>query len=132
SLDNGKLLLEPYPVSLRSINVIRLCCFHEVTDSSILKNLHGELDFLSKRLEYHLLGNHLLENVFALMMGGVFFSNDTWVLKAKGILKEQLNEQILNDGGHFELSPMYHQIILFRLLELIDWYSKVDNKDSNF
>ena len=34
------------------------------------------------------------------------------------ILNEQLKEQILNDGGHFERSPMYHCIILEDLLDL--------------
>src|SRR5690606_34511843 len=83
-------------------------------------------------LEYHLLGNHLLENVFALFMGGVFFSEEDWVKKGKEVLKEQLNEQVLSDGGHFELSPMYHQIILFRVLELIDFYSKTQKRDADF
>ena len=27
--------------------------------------------------------------------------------------------KILEDGGHFELSPMYHQIMLFRVLDCI-------------
>lgn len=132
NLNDGCLELEPYPVSLRSINVIRFCCLNNIKDSTILGHLHGELDFLSKRLEYHLLGNHLLENVFALIMGGAFFSENNWIQKGREVLETQLNEQILADGGHFELSPMYHQIILFRLLELIDWYSKDPHKDQRF
>ena len=32
-------------------------------------------------------------------------------------MKAELNEQILEDGAHFELSPMYHVIILQRLLD---------------
>ncbi|MEA2011516.1 MAG: alginate lyase family protein, partial [Verrucomicrobiota bacterium] len=43
---------------------------------------------------------------------------------ASGILKSELEEQILSDGGHFELSPMYHQIILYRVL---DCYNLVKN-----
>src|SRR5690606_1356725 len=43
-----------------------------------------------------------------------------------------LEEQVLADGAHFELSPMYHQIIFFRLLELIDWYSKWKEKEQAF
>jgi len=41
-------------------------------------------------------------------------------------LQKQLNEQIMNDGAHFELSPMYHQIILFRVL---DCYNLVKNNE---
>ena len=36
------------------------------------------------------------------------------------LLISELDEQILNDGAHFELSPMYHQIILSRLLDSIN------------
>src|SRR5690606_7448376 len=41
-------------------------------------------------------------------------------------------EQIHSDGAHFELSPMYHNIIFFRVLELIDWYSNYKDRDDNF
>lgn len=34
------------------------------------------------------------------------------------ILRRELPEQILADGGHFELSPMYHGIILEDLLDI--------------
>src|SRR5690606_13273386 len=41
------------------------------------------------------------------------------IQKAEKLLNRQLPEQILEDGAHFELSPMYHQIILFRVLEAL-------------
>ncbi len=34
------------------------------------------------------------------------------------LYREQLPEQILPDGGHFELSPMYHAIVLEDLLDV--------------
>ena len=45
------------------------------------------------------------------------------------ILTKQLNEQILEDGGHFERSPMYHQTILHRIL---DTYQLINNNQSLF
>ncbi|MBF0276057.1 MAG: UDP-N-acetylglucosamine 2-epimerase (non-hydrolyzing), partial [Nitrospinae bacterium] len=36
------------------------------------------------------------------------------------ILLQELEEQMLPDGGHFELSPMYHSIILEDILDLIN------------
>ena len=36
----------------------------------------------------------------------------------RSILKKELSEQILPDGGHYELSPMYHSIILEDILDL--------------
>lgn len=130
-LNSGRLALEPYPVSLRAINVMRLFSYENKQDDTILANTYAELDFLSKRPEYHLLGNHLLENAFALMMGGAFFSNVAWIVQGQSILKNELEEQVLSDGAHFELSPMYHQIIFFRLLELIDWYSNWSEKNNS-
>ncbi|WP_343539404.1 alginate lyase family protein [Sphingobacterium thalpophilum] len=123
-LSNGNLLLEPYPVSLRSINVIRLASSGVTVDNKLLRCLCAELSFLSQRLEFHILGNHLLENAFAMAMGGAFFGNGNWLRTGMTLIIEQLEEQILPDGAHFELSPMYHQIILFRVLECFDWYSK--------
>jgi len=131
-LNMGKLKLEPYPVALRAINTIRFLSTEKLSDPVIIEDLYGQLNYLNDNLEFHLLGNHLLEDAFALFMGSKVFNNSAWAKKSKGILFNQLNEQILNDGGHFELSPMYHQIILFRVLELIDWYSKVEDYDSDF
>ncbi|WP_312364467.1 alginate lyase family protein [Sphingobacterium sp.] len=128
-LSNGNLSLEPYPVSLRTINIIRLVCSGVSLGNELLSCLHTELSFLSKRLEFHILGNHLLENAFALAMGGAFFGEDIWVKDGVDLILHEIDEQILLDGGHFELSPMYHQIILFRLLEFCDWYSKYRNRD---
>lgn len=132
ALDTGNLALEPYPVSLRSINTIRFLSFHQLRDSSLYGYLYGELTYLSHRPEYHLLGNHLLENAFALIMGGAFFQNKSWLAQGQKLLQTELKEQLLLDGAHYELSPMYHQIILFRLLELCEWYNKWKNKSLDF
>jgi uncharacterized heparinase superfamily protein len=71
-------------------------------------------------LEYHVLGNHLLENGFSLLFGAYYFQDETLYAKAKKILSAELEEQILEDGAHFELSPMYHQLMLFRVLDCIN------------
>lgn len=131
-LRKGTLKLEPYPVSLRIINSIVFCSNNNIHDNQIIKDIHAQLIYLNKNLEYHLLGNHLLENGFALLMGSYAFGEKTLLKKSKKLLHEQLNEQILKDGGHFELSPMYHQIILFRVLQLIEWYNESKNHDEQF
>ena len=53
------------------------------------------------------------------MFGSYFFKDEKLYLKAKEILYAELDEQILNDGAHFELSPMYHQVIFSRVLDSI-------------
>src|SRR5262249_20409731 len=37
---------------------------------------------------------------------------------ARPLFAEEIAEQVLADGGHFELSPMYHCIVLHRVLEM--------------
>lgn len=132
ALFTDKLALEPYPASLRIMNAIRLYDLSSVLDGAILQNIYSELHFLSQHLEYHLLGNHFLENLFALFMGSAFFNNEKWHNSAKFLLHQQLEEQVLADGAHFELSPMYHQLMFFRVLELIDWYSTYQRRDKIF
>jgi len=66
------------------------------------------------------MGNHLLENGFSLLFGAFYFRDEEFYSKAKAIISSELNEQVLDDGAHFELSPMYHQIILDRLLDCIN------------
>jgi uncharacterized heparinase superfamily protein len=110
---------EPYPASLRIVNWIK---YFERTEKEVLvlflTNLASQIDFLYKNLEFHLLGNHLLKNLKALMFGAVFFGNRQIYQKAQRILDKQLEEQILPDGGHFELSPMYHCIVFEDLLDI--------------
>lgn len=121
---NVSLPLEPYPVSLRIMNMIRFLLSNDIQDSEKIKLQEfvlAELDYLSKNLEYHLLGNHLLENAFAIFMGGEYFREDSFKSLGEKLLRRELDEQILNDGAHFELSPMYHKIIFFRVLELLGY-----------
>ena len=120
SESNLKEGLEPYPISLRLINWIKFISKHQIQDEKIDRILAKHLSLLNKKLEYHLLGNHLLENAFALLFGAYYFGDETIYRSSKKLLEAELKEQILNDGGHFELSPMYHKLILTRLLDCIN------------
>ncbi len=112
--------LEPFPISLRGINWVKFLSAHAIKDQKIDESLYAQYTVLMDNLEYHLLGNHLLENGFSLLLGSYYFQDELLYGKAKQILKRELREEILDDGGHFELSPMYHQLMLFRLLECIN------------
>lgn len=111
---------EPFPVSLRGINWIKFLALHKVRDQEIDDSLYAQYAMLMDNLEYHLLGNHLLENGFSLLFGAYYFRDEKLYEKAREILEAELDEQILSDGAHFELSPMYHQIMLYRLLDCIN------------
>ena len=116
TLKDGK---EPYPISLRGINWVKFLSNNQVKDESINNTLYFHYCILFKNLEYHLLGNHLLENAFSLLFGAYYFQDEKLYSKSYDLLISELNEQVLKDGAHFELSPMYHQIILLRLLDSI-------------
>ncbi|TMM58938.1 hypothetical protein FEE95_05765 [Maribacter algarum] len=116
-LKDGK---EPYPISLRGINWVKFLSKHSISNPEINQTLYNHYQTLLNNLEYHLLGNHLLENGFSLFFGAYYFKDELLYKRTKQILEEELNEQILKDGAHFELSPMYHQILLHRLLDCIN------------
>lgn len=131
---DDRLVLEPYPASLRIMNVIRFLSTSKSDDFGVeeLKiYLSAEINYLKSNLEYHILANHLLENAFALLMGGCFFEQKEWVGIAENLIFKELEEQVLPDGAHFELSPMYHQIILFRIFEALGYLPK-ENKLHQF
>jgi len=126
SINDG---LEPFPISLRGVNWIKFLTKYKIRDKKIDSSLYAQYYILLDNLEYHLLGNHLLENGFSLLFGAYYFRDEELYIRAKKILLTQLDEQILNDGGHFELSPMYHQIMLFRLLDSINLVKNSNWKD---
>lgn len=114
---------EPYPTSLRIVNWIKWALAGNDLSDEDLHSLAVQTRYLFKKLEIHLLGNHLFANAKALVFAGLFFEGveaEKWLNNGLKILSKQVPEQILNDGGHFERSPMYHAIILEDLLDLIN------------
>jgi Heparinase II/III-like protein/Heparinase II/III N-terminus len=108
---------EPFPIALRGINWIKFFAKNNIQNLQYDRSLFHQYQILADNIEYHLLGNHLLENGFSMLFGAVYFQHkDYWVIAYK-ILSEELEEQILDDGAHFELCPMYHKIMLFRTLD---------------
>ncbi len=118
--------LEPFPIALRGINWIKFLSHYQVHEQKIDDSLYAQYYILIDNLEYHLLGNHLLENGFSLLFGSYYFSDEKLHFHAKKILFAELQEQILSDGAHFELTPMYHQIMFFRVLDCINLISNND------
>ncbi|MEM6988501.1 MAG: alginate lyase family protein, partial [Pseudomonadota bacterium] len=83
-------------------------------------SLLAQLRFLEANLEVDLGGNHLMKNIKALLWGSRFFSGaeaDRWRDLGERLLKQELDEQILADGMHYELSPTYHNQVMVDFLE---------------
>jgi uncharacterized heparinase superfamily protein len=87
----------------------------------MLASLRVQMLSLESRLEKELLANHFLRNAKALVFAGALLEapeSDRWRSLGQQILREQIAEQILPDGGHIERSPMYHAWILDDLLDI--------------
>jgi hypothetical protein len=79
---------------------------------------------LEKEFEYHLGGNHLFKDLCALAMLSGFFEGptaDRWFARVKEELPPQIEKQILEDGGHYERSPMYHILVMGDLLDAAEF-----------
>lgn len=114
---------EPYPVSLRTVNWIKWFLAGNAPEVDWLHSLAVQVRWLRRRLEWHLLGNHLFVNAKALVFAGLYFDGDearAWLGCGLRILERELPEQILADGGHFERSTMYHALALEDLLDLLN------------
>ena len=87
----------------------------------LLASLRIQVLSLESRLERELLANHLLKNAKALIFAGAWLDapeSARWRALGEALLREQMSEQILPDGGHIERSPMYHAWILDHMLDI--------------
>ncbi len=122
------IILHPYPTSLRILNTAKFISKWDIHVDWLYDELVSDLKYLSGRLEYHLLANHLIENAFALYIGGLITRQNEFTQKGKKLLIRELKEQILDDGMHYERSPMYHLIILERLLDALNFAGAVSDE----
>lgn len=115
--ESQKVAAHAYPASLRIVAWIRFLLRFGIKDETILKRLFSDAGWLSRYPEYHLQGNHLWENAVALLSAGLYFRNKRFYNQGRHLLKACMSEQVLADGGHIEGSPMYHSLLLWRLMQ---------------
>ena len=112
---------ESYPTSLRIVNLVKWTTSTRNNNKKIYKSIYLQSRWLLNNLEWHLLANHLFANAKALVFSGYLFETEeskVWLREGKKIIGSQLKEQVLKDGAHFELSPMYHNIFIADLIDL--------------
>lgn len=117
---------DPYPTSLRAVNLCKWHWQHNQDFSLIGKDELGALLArhyveIRRKLEFHLQANHLFANLKALWflqaaLPGYRSQDAFWLQKQ---VARELGIQFDADGGHFELSPMYHRIMLWDLLDML-------------
>jgi uncharacterized heparinase superfamily protein len=129
--DETSVAMEPYPLSLRVVNLCGVFfgghAAATLADAPFLAllwgSVHAQVQRLTQNLETHLRANHLAENAFALAVAGACFQGSgagRWRALGRRLLRSELSEQILADGGHFERSPMYQVRLTWALAFLIN------------
>ncbi len=114
---------EPYPIALRVVNWIKWHMHTGLLSERSQLALTVMTRYLADSMEYHLLANHIFANSKALFFAGLFFDDEEaakWLSTACLLLDEQIKEQFLADGGHFERSTLYHAILLEDLLDILN------------
>jgi uncharacterized heparinase superfamily protein len=111
-----------YTLSLRTRNWIALfrACPSLATPER-LQSLWQQLCWLQAHPEHCHGGNHWLENLTALAVGGLQFDGpkaSRMHRRSMRLLQRELRQQVLSDGGHEERSASYHLLMLERLVEL--------------
>ena len=122
---------KPYPTSLRLLNWCAVFFARHAEQTAadqafrnvLWRSVYLQAEWLLRHLETHRMGNHLLENAVALAFCGSCFDGDAaerWKRVGVNLLSEQLPEQVLADGCHFEQSPMYQLRVAYALTSLLN------------
>lgn len=125
---------QPYTISLRLINwLIAIDLFGNAlqADASFFETMCASMYVQYRHLlinqETHLRANHWWENLKTLAIMAPAFCEQDVISQVMHRFADQLDEQILPDGVHFERSLMYHKLVLEGMLRV--W---VASKQLNF
>lgn len=115
---------ESAALSVRIVSWIKFFLRHDKpVEESWIRSLYTQAAWLEQNLERHILANHYLKNAVALVFAGIYFEGrdaDRWLKQGWNLLLEQLKEQFLSDGGHYERSLMYHSICVCDCLDVLN------------
>ncbi len=108
---------QPYTISMRIVNLLVVA--DSVDDKRALFNsIYAQYRFLLNHQEKHLLGNHYFENLKAIVICSLVFGENNIYEKYIRKLISESQEEITEDGLHYEMSLMYHKIILEDLIRV--------------
>ncbi len=109
---------DPHPTTDRLFNWVLSSAVFGPECGATAARCARQAQWLEARLEHDLCANHLLKEVMALALVAEASNNAALRQRAWAMVEEQVSEQILPDGGHYERSPMYHAQALFDGLAL--------------
>ena len=130
----------PYTISLRVVNWVHALTAFQLQLARdkpfyqrLVSSIYGQGRILAHDLEFDVRGNHLQKNLKGLIWLGIAFRGEEaegWLRRALQLLKKELAEQILPDGGHFERAPGYHAAVLKDCLEIGLWLKRNRDQES--
>jgi uncharacterized heparinase superfamily protein len=106
---------DPFVVATRLMNWAQTFSVFGEVPSHVLQSYAIQTDWLLHHLEKDVRANHLLKNAQALVIAGAVLGGrcgDAATQCGTALLAQELDEQILDDGGHYERSLMYHCQVL--------------------
>jgi hypothetical protein len=106
---------EPYPVARRVLNWSLTCALVPALGSRLAPWLASQMRFLAAHLERHLLGNHLLCDLCAVVAAAAAVDtpdSESLAMRAARRLERELKRQVLPDGGYAERTAQYHLVVL--------------------
>lgn len=118
-----------YPASLRLVNWLKWVMAGREPVPGMLDSLATHAAWIAANVETHLMANHVLANAKALLFAGLLLDapqRATWLRRGLRLLRAEVAEQVLPDGGHFERSPMYHAVVLEDLLDVLNLQREFD------
>lgn len=116
-----------YPVAVRLVSWLRILAWSgpmlEDRDRRFIeRGIATHTAHLSRSLEWHIDGNHLLRDTWALALGAAVLEG-AWAERLQresvALFETTLAEQVLPDGWHEERTPMYHARALRDALEVL-------------
>ncbi len=119
----------PYTISLRIVNLLIVGSL--LNDVCIVDSVYSQYRYLIKHQEKNLLGNHYFENLKTIVICSVVFDEEDIYIKFVQKLLREINKQILQDGVHYELSPMYHKIVLEGVIRTAYVLKQAEKKEEN-
>jgi len=125
SRDN-KSFFDSHCISQRIINCIKFASRNKIEDPLINEFIYGQCLYLRKNPEFHQRNHHILDNGFALLFAAMYFRRQEFFDFSEKLLCANIPIQILPDGAHVELSPMYHLHVLHRMLDAVHLMNRSD------
>lgn len=102
---------DAFPMAARLMNWAVVEAVFRWEDPAMRCSYAQQARALLRSLEYDVRANHLLQNAAGLAVAGVLL-NAPFLQRALDLLQRETGEQVLEDGGHYERSAMYHCHVL--------------------